>query len=311
MIDTWLKSSEGQLAVLGALMTAALLLSSNAWWSDVLASFRAHLGLAVLLGAALAAARRKWPVLVANLALFAFLIMPLSMGRTPRTSGIPDLVLAVHNVHSRNTSHAAVLTALEDNGPDVMAFLEVDENWAEAIRRRFPNRELILHPRSDNFGIALVSRVPMTGEGIWYPEPLESPSIDVTLSTPNGPVRLLVTHPVPPLSEAWWEARNTQLQHVLDRAAGAEVPVVVAGDFNLSPTSPTWGRTVGRSRLRRAGMPIGTWPSWLGFLGLPIDHVLTSPGLGVVYARTLPGSGSDHRGQVVGLRHIATVRENP
>ena len=50
MMDVWLKSSEGQLSLLGIMMTACLLLFGAAWWVDVLASFRAHMGLAMVLG---------------------------------------------------------------------------------------------------------------------------------------------------------------------------------------------------------------------------------------------------------------------
>jgi endonuclease/exonuclease/phosphatase (EEP) superfamily protein YafD len=307
VIDTWLKSSEGQLALLALLMTACLQLAGAAWWVDVLSSFRAHLGIAVLLGMILALVRRRPSVAVVDLLLAGFLLAPLSLPRTPRASGIADLRIAVHNVHTANQAYEAALADLEDRAPDVMALLEVDAGWDAAIRHRFPNRHILSSPRSDNFGIALVSREPFGGEGLWEAPPVGAPSIDVTLDTPRGPIRLIVTHPVPPLSEEWWGARNTQLQAVLARAASSEVPVVIAGDLNLAPASPAWSRIIGGTPLRRAGLPLGTWPSWLGLLGLPIDHVLTGPGLAVVESSILPGAGSDHRGLLVGLRHAAVV----
>ncbi|MFT5685599.1 MAG: endonuclease/exonuclease/phosphatase (EEP) superfamily protein YafD [Myxococcota bacterium] len=313
VIETWLKSSEGQLAILGILMAAGLHLAGDAWWVDVLSSFRAHLGIAVLVGMVVAMVRKRWSVAVVDLLLAGFLLAPLSFPRTPTVSGIPDLRIAVHNVHTANRDFESVLADLEASAPDVMAIIEVDDGWEDAIRRRFPNRHILAAPRSDNFGIALVSRRAFTGEGLWETPPIGASSIDVVFNTPNGPIRLIVTHPVPPLSKDWWRARNTQLEAVIARAASSEIPVVVAGDLNLSPTSPAWSRIIGGSPLRRAGLPLGTWPSWLGLVGLPIDHVLTSPGLAEVGVTMLPGAGSDHRGLLVDLRRTAIIidAENP
>ena len=301
MVEVWLKSSEGQLSILGIAMACAMLFADAAWWTDVLASFRGHLGLAVLLGSVLALARKSWSVAVVDVLVAGFLLMPLSMEQTPKASGVTDLRLAIHNVHTANRDFAPALESMESTAPDVMAFFEVDEGWEQAIRHRFPSREIIASPRSDNFGIALVSRVPIAGM-VFETPPIGVPSIDATVTTSGGPIRLILTHPVPPLSEEWWEARNTQLAAILRRVRDSEIPVVIAGDFNLTPTSPAWSQIVGSSGMRRAGWPVGTWPSWLGPVGLPSDPILTSPGLSRGAFAALPGSGSDHRGLVVGLR---------
>lgn len=307
-MDAWLKSSEGQLALLGIMLTACLMLADAQWWVDVLASFRAHMGLAMVLGMVLALVRKRWLVAAANLLLAGFLLAPLTLNRTPTLAGIADLRLAVHNVHTANRDFEAVLADLEESAPDVMAILEVDAAWEAAIRHRFPNRHILANSRSDNFGIAVVSRQPLRGDGVWTPPPIGAPSLDVIVGTPSGDIRLIITHPVPPISKDWWLARNIQLESVLSRAAASKLPVVVAGDLNLTPTSPAWSRLIGSTPLRRAGLPLGTWPSWIGLLGLPIDHVLTGPGLSVVESSMLPGAGSDHRGLIVGLRHTAIVR---
>ena len=292
-------------------MVAGLYLADDAWWIDVAASFQLHLGLALLIGALVALARAHRSVAVVNLLLAVVLLLPCHQERAPEASGVADLRIALHNVHTSNRNFEAVLADLEASAPDVMAILEVDDGWEEAIRHRFPNRYILVSPRSDNFGIALVSRQPFSGEGLWKTPPIDVPSIDVLLETPSGPIQLLITHSVPPLSEQWWAHRNEHLEAVIARASTSEVPVVVAGDFNLSPTSPTWGRIVGASSLRRTGLPLGTWPSWLGLLGLPIDHILIGPGLAVIDSSMLPGAGSDHRGLLLDLRHTAIIIESP
>ncbi len=303
--------SDGQLSILGILMVACLYLAGDAWWVDVAASFQLHLGIAVLLAVPVALVRSHRSVAVVNLLLAVALLLPCHQERAPEASGVSDLRIALHNVHTSNRNFEAVLSDLEASAPDVMAILEVDDGWEDAIRRRFPNRHILVSPRTDNFGIALVSRQPLSGEGLWETPPLGVPSIDVRLDTPSGPIRLLVTHPIPPLSEQWWAIRNEHLEAVIARSRAAAVPVVVAGDLNLSPTSPAWFRIVGDSSLRRTGLPLGTWPSWLGLFGLTIDHVLIGPGLAVTDSSMLPGAGSDHRGLLVDLRHAAIITETP
>lgn len=60
---------------------------------------------------------------------------------------------------------------------------------------------------------------------------------------PTEKVFLFATHPLPPMNEALFEKRNRQLKHVAERIQkfreqADRIPVVLPGDFNLTPWSP-------------------------------------------------------------------------
>jgi endonuclease/exonuclease/phosphatase family metal-dependent hydrolase len=45
---------------------------------------------------------------------------------------------------------------------------------------------------------------------------------------------------------------------------------------------------------RRPYGALGTWPTWLAFGQIPIDHCIVEPGLDVAGVRRGPPVGSDH-----------------
>ena len=87
-------------------------------------------------------------------------------------------------------------------------------------------------------------------------------------------------------------------------------PLVVMGDFNATPWSHAVRRIERLTGTRRIGGIGRTWhgyPTPLGEvpvpLGLPIDHILISPGIGVLSVGTLEIPGSDH----LAVRAVLTV----
>lgn len=80
--------------------------------------------------------------------------------------------------------------------------------------------------------------------------------------------------------------------------AVAETNVVVCGDFNDTPWSPSFKQFRGDTRLRDARDGFGyqaSWPSKLGLVGIPIDHVMASDTIAVVGCETrFTTADSDH-----------------
>jgi len=99
------------------------------------------------------------------------------------------------------------------------------------------------------------------------------------------------------LSPWLWE-RRSQVRALLGTEwlirAGSALPLVVCGDFNMSPVTPVY-RQLARTMLdaqRAKGAATPTWPS--GFPLLRIDHLFVSRDLGVISCRVLSG-GFAHR----------------
>ena len=97
------------------------------------------------------------------------------------------------------------------------------------------------------------------------------------------------------------------------RLAAIHGPLAVMGDFNAAPWSRTLRQLSDRAGLRRRHRALGTYRggaggrggAWFVPGGLPIDHILTRPGLAAESVRTIEIPGSDHLGLAATLRLTA------
>ncbi len=68
----------------------------------------------------------------------------------------------------------------------------------------------------------------------------------------------------------------------------------MVGDFNAGPWSAGPRAFVARNDIFGVNTR-ATWPVWLGFAGIPIDHAFVSRDLRILDIETGPAIGSDHR----------------
>ena len=127
-------------------------------------------------------------------------------------------------------------------------------------------------------------------------DPRHAAIVTATLTVAGRPLLLVAVHPFAPESMAHARERNAQCARLAQLVASDPRPVVVAGDFNLTVGNPAW-RDLHRAAglLRWRGAAPATYPSWLGGLGIAIDHVLVR-GLELRSLAAVQLPGSDHRG---------------
>ena len=183
--------------------------------------------------------------------------------------------------------------------PDLVVIQELTLNNAGSVVDRLKGALKYHHhaPKPGSFGIGIASRwplevVPLKGGG--------QPQLVATIETPTGPVRLVGVHVWPPLRRAWSHRQRSTLKRIGAQVTASEGPVIVAGDFNLTPWSPTFERFLESTDLRdpRVGRGLlATWSpaSWSGFPLIPIDHILVSKEWKVGSLEVGPAFGSDHR----------------
>jgi len=92
--------------------------------------------------------------------------------------------------------------------------------------------------------------------------------------------------------------RNTQINNLLHMVEREPLPVIVAGDFNMSDSSTIY-HSFSRAGLvdsfAAAGRGWGmTWANFLPFAFLRIDYIWHTPDINTRAARTGPAQGSDH-----------------
>lgn len=134
--------------------------------------------------------------------------------------------------------------------------------------------------------------------------------ISLTTTVHGRPVSFVTVHPHTPIIPAWFRERNKQLTEAARITRQNKRPTVLIGDFNISPFSPVYqtifqpSAATGKSGILTAARQTKTqptWPRFLPFMMIPIDHAFVNSGFKPLSFRTLTQPGSDHRALVVDL----------
>ncbi|MDW3216612.1 MAG: endonuclease/exonuclease/phosphatase family protein [Ilumatobacteraceae bacterium] len=124
-------------------------------------------------------------------------------------------------------------------------------------------------------------------------------SLAADVATPDGPVRVVLVHPPPPVfNRPVWQQ---ELDAVPVAVGRSEFPTIVMGDFNANVFHPPFREALDEAGLidavPAAGHPLAmTWPTdiWLPpFVAL--DHILLDGRLAVDHAGVIAVPGADHR----------------
>ncbi|CAM3068027.1 endonuclease/exonuclease/phosphatase family protein [Rariglobus hedericola] len=291
----------GLLGALGlCLLTTIAFAGQLHWLLEITTHFRPHYGILLLICAATYAfARRfRWAGVFALFAALNFIVLaPRFIPHDRAPANATQLKLLLANVQSGNTHHAAVLELIAREQPDVVALLEVNATWLTAmapLAESYPH--IVRVARSDNFGIAVFSRLPLSDTQTLYFSPAEVPSIRATLTLASGKsILLLATHPLPPGGAEGQYLRDKQLSKIASWSATAAHPAIVLGDLNCTPWSPAFRSLLADGELIDTGYGLApTWPVTPWYLRIPLDHCLTTRTLSVVNHHVGPDIGSDH-----------------
>ncbi len=277
------------------------------WALELFSHFRLQylLLLAMVIVPLCLARRWKMVVVVGCFATINF-VSVLSMYVAPSRGNVEGVSLrcVLWNVNTANTRHGEVAAFLQRSDVDVILLLETDDIWLSAMRDaldKYPYYAAA--PRKDNFGIGLFSKLPIVG-GIEAMGAVGLPAIRATLIKDGCELTLVGVHAVPPKSAEFAAHRNDLFDSLADSVPRVDGPVVLLGDLNATPWSPYFRDLLTRTGLSdgRRGFGIkATWPSFLGPLGIPIDHCLVSDEVIVEDFQLGPSAGSDHRALVVDL----------
>jgi endonuclease/exonuclease/phosphatase (EEP) superfamily protein YafD len=226
--------------------------------------------------------------------------VPFYVLNTPETniegSG-ESLVVVSANVYSRNRNSKTLPQWLREIRADVVFISEVDPWWAEQIeswKADWPHQ--IIRPRSDNFGLAIISRVPISQSNVFFLEG-DIPAVCCQIEAPCGAWTIVGLHPLPPTGARNSLLRNQQLQTAAERIQSLPAPRVVLGDLNASSSSPVFRDFLSATGLQDSRQGFGwqpTWPAGNRLLRIPIDHCLLEPGVQVMHRSVGPDIGSDH-----------------
>ena len=293
------------LIVVAATLTAfAVVVALLPVWPFVLVEhFRVQLAIGgtVVTCAGLALRERSADIAaIATLITLVAIVPDLSASRRQVPPGTPIRLLSL-NVLTENRRYAAVTELIAEEQPDVIALVEPDRAWLDALAPSVDDYARIEAPRDDHLGVALYARGSVSGEVRELAN--GTPNIFAQVTVDGAVFRVVVVHPVPPLSAALQDALVDYFAELGGEVRG-DPRVVVAGDFNATPWSRAYATMYAASGLcdSRAGFGVqATRPADGWLLRIPIDHVLTSCELGVRDRRVGPDVGSDHLPVLVDL----------
>jgi endonuclease/exonuclease/phosphatase (EEP) superfamily protein YafD len=230
----------------------------------------------------------------------------------PQAQQVQALRLLAANVHTENTAFGQTLAAVRQQSPDMAVFTEVTGDWIDALTQGLGAQ--LPYQVGNGDEILIMSRFPLSP----LPRPTpRSVAVDVRLNGREQPLRLIGLHPVVPLFPSSLGDRNQSLTDVANDVATAgkglqppnlQLPIIVAGDFNITPWSVAYHQFLERSGLHHAGLGRGiplSWPmpstvrrkrpSWLlPLVRIPIDHCLVSRNIGAQDFQVLKNGNSDH-----------------
>lgn len=243
---------------------------------------------------------------------------PLSAYAAPGAeASVRPLKILYANVLTSNTDPSPLLALIAAEQPDLVALLEIDARWERQLTpllaADYPHR--FARTREDNFGLALYARVQPGGGRVEFFADVETPSFDFTFPHPDGDIRMLLTHPLPPGDAGTTRLRDDHLgdlvnwhHHVAGLTAtdAPSQPILILGDLNATPWCPPLRRLLAATGLRTAAsdhrVVAATWPVALPFLRIPLDHALLNSTLACVAYRVGPDIGSDHFPLVLEVR---------
>ncbi len=234
----------------------------------------------------------------------ATFVLPWYFAESATVAGEPIKLLHA-NVHSSNTEYERLIDLVVAESPDMIFLQEVTPEWVAgtaSLVQDYPYA--YAEPRHGNFGIAAFSRIPFDSIQHIESPPLGYPTILATITINGKQLSIISSHPTIPLGQQMHDARNEQLESITDLVDQLAGEVILLGDFNSSVWDIHLRNLEASTGLRNVREGFGilpSWPTFLPFAMIPIDHALLSKGITVTDVRTGPKIGSDHLPLIVTL----------
>ncbi len=239
---------------------------------------------------------REPRLLPALASLVVFAAVAILGPRLPRTGPAPSpsIRLVSANVFFDNPSPAEAVEAVLATEADVEVVVEASPALLDILEARDTAHPYVL----EDDQLVVRSRFPLSAMA----DPVGLPArriLRLGVEAPSGPFVLYAIHALNPLSESTFANQLDWVDRLRSSAEQEDLPVVMAGDFNMSDrqlgyrrmsaglrdaiTGAGWGRTT---------YPIGIWAPLL----LRIDHVFEPREWCSGGSGALQVPGSDHTG---------------
>lgn len=289
--------------VIGSLISLLALFSNFHLVFDLLANFRVQYVALIFIMLCLTLFGRRY---IAAVVLVCCLLVHVaevyrsqySTVQSDINDGVTMRVMS-SNLLAQNPYHQKQIDYISEIDPDVVVFQEYSRAWHRVLSIALDKYPYRVSRVVDNpFGIAMYSKIPLDDAGVITFVDTRKPSVEGWVRVGDKRIRVVGTHPPPPMSGDLYRERNRQLQ-MLGKIAQAETaPMVVLGDLNITPWSGHFKKLLKTGQLvdaRRGFGVLPTWPSSNWPLQIPIDHILVKNSVSVLTMETSDALKSDHK----------------
>jgi endonuclease/exonuclease/phosphatase (EEP) superfamily protein YafD len=319
------------LSVAGFLLLRSI--AGESWnYIALINSFVHLLWIPALLLLPLAAALRRWLTLILLCpAALAFLISYGSLFIPRPAQAAPEaLRILTYNLKAQSLELEPALHIIAEAQADVVALQELSVEMAAALTDRFSSRYpyQALHTDPDNpiSGQGVLSRFPILEDDYWR---IYQAMQRVVLELDGRPIVLYNAHPIQPIRPNGFVMRAEEISDLLRRAAQETLPVILAGDFNMSDQSSDYSRLAAQYQdtYRAVGWGLGlTFPAEVPYFGggqyahpifqfvpplVRLDYVFHDASFTSLSAQVWPeAGGSDHLPVVAALAWSQAASES-
>lgn len=274
------------------------------WAAFMVRTFVFHAGVAMLVIAAASLLVKSRVIAIAAVPLVAFSLWPeWAPPSRARVSG-PTIRVMSMNLLAGNRQYGRAVAQILDADPDLVLLQEYGPNWDTAMTEGLSDSHphVLRRPRTDSFGVAVYSKLPLSGVEWFEVGGVGTPQVRTTIDFDGRTIAVYAIHLLPPAGLD--NTQDTWRQHasLVKRLEAETLPILLAGDFNFTP------RSAQAARFRRMGLTEAhaqggrwrgtTWPA-IGMVslapGIRLDQVYLDEDLACEGSRVLGANGSDHR----------------
>jgi len=216
--------------------------------------------------------------------------------------GVPvnkQIKLFSANVLMENPRKDDLVGIIDREDPDVLFLMETDQGWLDSVQScldRYPT--VVTYPLDNHYGLIFATRLTAPSAEVVFLSEDNTPSLLAELLGPDGTgFNFVGLHPRPPVPGNDTALRDRQIKKAAELTGNANWPTVCMGDFNDVAWSWTSKRFKDYGGFFEPRVGRGMYPTFHAqypIMGVPIDQLYLTAGVGLVSFGRLEEFGSDH-----------------
>lgn len=228
--------------------------------------------------------------------------MIIDFGSLTQAAGYEDSTFKVYsaNIHRFNRDMSRLAQEIEEKKPEIVLLCEVTADHIQPLRsimKNYPYHVEYTPVGKLGIGIVLLSKFPVSGVEKEQLSEFGNALVTSVLKVNGRETMLFAIHSPNPSFKKDFPVRTDQFLRIAEKINKQSMPVIVAGDFNATPYSPTFKHLLKATGLKDSRDGFGWQPSWptsFPLLWIPIDHILVSPEFKILNRAVGNYIGSDH-----------------